>query len=328
MFWYVFSRHVFVNTNKTTEGLEEIHSELQRPKLQNALRVGAPDVLAAFIEVYNVFAKVLLVSFKHSRQQIPKILDDVLIGKVLTDHPLEECLFRIKEHPNSIALADCMGADINAALGNAIVRRVVLFSALANDVELLQHITGHIAELNTDIALAAIGCISYAWEDHYSSEVLAGISRAYIALLLSSVSPEVCSATLNCLFETINNQLHMSALTYKPSTGDFEELREFISNSSISKLQSLMNALRDTPALSNAMIQISGVVPLFSTSIPTNGKRPHIGLYLKSWGPLLSSAGNANSVWLFLIMVVAQMLTLTQGLRYSLRCCFRVSYFL
>jgi hypothetical protein len=173
----------------------------------------------------------------------------------------------------------------------------VYASAVLGDVQLLQKILRHAAELNTDIALAAVECVPNAWCD-CSPGVELDLATAYLGLISATKSPEVCSAAMMQLAETFDKKFAQTMPAEKPvnfhSVVD-DDIRVF--SLDISTLQKAVKGRKETPSLLNARITISGAIPLFkefSYHLLHRSGEPD-RRYLQHWGRMLSAAGEANN---------------------------------
>jgi hypothetical protein len=283
------------------DGLVDIEAAFQTPNVQASLHQAVPEIQAAYLEIYNIFAKIILAT-PASPENGSEALIRAFIQKPLTNHRFEMHL--LENNPNSITMATALAlvSDINATLGNAIVRRAVYVSAIKNNLEMLQVILKSIMELNTDIILTTIKCVSQAWGQNHSPASLAGLAKAYLDLTAASTSPDISTAAMGHLLETIDQQLLLVNQSSVSELSNLDDMRASAADTSISRLQEPLKGLRDTPSLSNARIGISGAICLFNELGHSASDEPSKldRSYLESWGSLLASAGDPNNVCPFI----------------------------
>jgi hypothetical protein len=185
---------------------------------------------------------------------------------------------------------------LHSLLENAIVRRSVYVSAITRDLISLQKSLKYAAELNTDVALAAVDCVPNSWEKGNSLTTISDFVKGYIGLIGLSKSPEVCSVALSRLAKTIDEYFANAKLDLKPEHSSYDEVRAF--KFDIAELQNSVHGRMETPSLSNARIRISGAIPLFKelTNYTTSQSGKPGRTFLEPWGELLATAGATNNV--------------------------------
>lgn len=266
----------------------DIAALFETPEMQRRLSSGPSETLATYFEVYNTFAKIVLASRSNTSKKGSESAVQIAASHLFADNPWEEYLLLIVKHSDSM----------DGLLGNAIIRRAVYTSAITVDVESLQKALKHTAELNTDIALAAVECVSDSWAN-CSSAMSLDVAKAYLGLITVTDSIEVCSAALSQLADTFESRFKYAkpaGKTTRPSDIHDDDSRVF--SFDISGLQKPVLGRKEAPSLSNAWIRISGTIPFFKELsfhlFPSSAKPQR--QYLEAWGRSLSAAGVADNV--------------------------------
>lgn len=269
---------------------------------------GCPEILAAYLEVSNTIARILL--SVHAKMPVT---DDHSHLASITDHlflhdTYEEFLDLMKTYPTLTASIGGSELSVNTALAcKTVVRRAVFTAALRDDTLGLQNVISFAAALDTDVALEAIEVIPQAWGSHTSADTLFGLIKAYMGAIEMTQSPEVRSVAIVNLAEVVDQLFGRvdpsnaepgqnsggTKLTQHPSL----DLNEMV-RGEIKGLGALLQDGSKTPSLSNAEIRISGSLLVceyvsqkhFNRALNTYKQR------MESWGKLLSGAGNASNV--------------------------------
>jgi len=184
--------------------------------------------------------------------------------------------------------ADGSSYPVNAALYcNSIIRQAIYKTALLQDVLELQEVVKNAVQLDIDIALLALDDIPRIWEAFKSPQVLQGLVELYVNVIEGCSSAEVRSIALDNLAEMLDKQSRLTGI----SSG--------LINPGLSQMWPAVQDGKGSPQLSNSKIRISGSMMLYDISRSPQDS-PRGGRRLESWGELLSGAGNANHVSLFI----------------------------
>jgi hypothetical protein len=263
---------------------------------------GCPEIVAAYLEVSNTIAGILLYSRHLHATPNPSDLAFVMDHLFLHD-AYEEILDLMKTHPTLTASIQGSECSVNTALScNAVVRRAVFTTALRADTLGLQNVISFAAALDTDVALAAVEIIPNAWGSHTSAGALFGLVKAYMSAIEMTQSPEVRAAAIFNIAEVVDqlfgridskNVERGQNKTQHPSLDLNEAIR-----SEIKGLGALLKDETKTPSLSNAEIRISGSLLVceyvsqkhFNRALDTYKSR------MEAWGKLLVGAGDASNV--------------------------------
>jgi hypothetical protein len=270
-----------------------IISSIKKSMTMNFFRGTYRDILAAYLEVENTIAKILLFQPINSGEGDSASTIKDIAHQIFADNATEEFDAITKNYVDTSL--ESPGVD---TLCNTIVRRAIYTAALSYDEVALQTLFGSIAALNTDIVLAALDCVSVAWKNHSSIKSLYGVSKAYIGLLEASTNPEVCA----CICYDLANILDKSFSSLKASEpiylGDFGEV-DIGLNDAIHQLGITLRH-NDNPSFSNARIRISGFLLINEHTSYRHNLVPkeEYGSRMKAWGRLLREAGNASNVYL------------------------------
>jgi hypothetical protein len=223
----------------------------------------------------------------------PSIRD---VKKILfEDHADKEFDSLMKEY---LEMAQSSGTR-DAALGKAIIRRAIYNAAITEDANTLLKIFENAAALNKDIVLAAIDCVSGAWQNMLVQEADFPVLRAFIGLLENSRSPEIRSKAclilveaLGKLFDTIKDlQTRNGAYEY---TSAQSTIQQWIMN-----LGTILQRGPQSPSLHNAQVRISGWIMLCNFENQKSCSKlltPQFRKGLAAWGDLLSLAGTSTNV--------------------------------
>ena len=249
------------------------------------------DILAAYLEVENTVAKILLFQPINSGEgQSALIIKDVA-RQIFAENAAEEFAgIKGKYVDTSLELP---GVE---TLSYTIVRRAIYTAALSDDEVALQTLLGDIAALNTDIVLATLDCVSVAWKNNSSIKSLYGVSKAYISLLEASKNPEVCACICYELAEILDKSFASIKTSEPIDLGDFGKLHIDLNDA----MRQLSMTLRsnDNPSFSNARIRISGFLLIDEHTSYRHNQIPkeEYKSRMKVWGRLLWEAGNASNV--------------------------------
>jgi hypothetical protein len=295
-------------TKISVDGLGQLASLLKGFKMWSFFESGCPEILAAYLEVSNTIARILLSSSSSSLSEASHSYLTSVIDHLFLHDAYEEFLDLMKTYPTLTASIGGSECRVNTTLAcNAVVGRAAFTAALREDTLGLQNVISFAAALDTDVALAAIDVIPDAWESHTSADALFGLTKAYMGAIEISQSPEVRSAAIGKLAEVVDQlfgRIDSSKEESRHNSGPAEmtqhpslDLNEMI-RSEIKGLGALLQDGTKTPALSNAEIRISGSLLVceyvsqkhFNRALNTYNQR------MESWGKLLVEAGNASNV--------------------------------
>lgn len=277
------------------DGISDIVSALQKNQSQKSVKFWSPNIQAAYLELYTTFAKIVLGTPTSIIERCSESLILAITQPVFMDNSLEQDTNLTKKHAE-LANYFTSSNSLSSALGNAIARRAVYTSALREDITSLQTFLRHTAELNIDIALAAVKCVPDAWEHTNSPGHLSDVAQAYLGLIGVSNSPEICSAAISLLAETIDKQSVKVDLNSNSGHLIEDGIRAF--DFDVTEFQKSIHERMNTPSLSNAHIRISGAIPLFkelARSLRCQPKQSDRS-YLVPWGNLLATAGGVENV--------------------------------
>lgn len=292
---FILEKRLILDPASSTDGLLDIASALESLEVQKRERFKSPDILAAYLEIYNTFAKIILRKDNSSNNIGLEPLIQTVTQRRFTFHSLGENTMLVNKHFNLVREAESTNHNLNSALGIAIARRSVYISAITGDIGSLGKILEYAAELNTDIALAVVDCVPNAWELSKPSTSVSDIGKTYIRLIRLSKSPEVTSAAISHLADTINKQFESTKSKLESEhLGDIK-IQAF--DYDIAELQDTIDGRMETPSLSNARLKISGAIPLFKefTRLLSSQSTKPDRSYLVSWGGLLATAGDAHN---------------------------------
>lgn len=269
---------------------------------------GCPEILAAYLEVSNAIAQILL----SSRKTLPETSGESYLISIM-DHlflhdSYEEFLELMKTYPTLTASIRGSECSVNTALAcSAVVRRAAFTSALREDTLSLQNVISFAAALDTDVALAAIEVISDAWGSRTSAGTLFGLINAYMGAIGITQSPEVRAVAIFDLAEVVDQLFGRidSTHTERGQSGGAPKMTQHPSldlnemiRTEIKGLGALLQDSTRTPSLSNAEIRISGslLVCEYVSQKHFNRALDSYKPRIEAWGKLLVGAGNANNV--------------------------------
>jgi hypothetical protein len=268
---------------------------------------GCPEILAAYLEVSNTIARILISSRNSDTSSCDSKLASVTDHLFLHDS-YGEFLDLMKTYPTLTASIGGSECSVNTALAcNAVVRRSVFTAALRDDTLSLQKVISFAAALDTDVALTGIEAIPDAWASHTSADALLGLIKAYMGAIEMSQSPEVRAVAITNLAEVVDNlfgRINSKNMERGQNSGPAKipqhpslDLNEMV-QSEIKGLGALLQDGIKTPSLFNAEIRISGSLLVceyvsqkhFNRPLDTSKSR------MEAWGKLLVGAGNASNV--------------------------------
>jgi hypothetical protein len=295
-------------TNISADGLHQLASLLKSSKMWSFFESGCPEILAAYLEVSNTLAGILLSARNKplgtsDASQLASVMDHLFLHDTYG-----EFLDLMKTYPTLTASIGGSELSVNTALAcNAVVRRAVLTAALREDTLGLQNVISFAAALDTNVALAAVEVIPDAWSSYASADTLFGLVKTYMGAIEMTKSPDVRSAAIVNLAEIVDQlfgRIDSSTAERGQNGGNAKmtqypslDLNEMI-RGEIKGLGALLQDATKTPSLSNAEIRISGSLLVceyvsqkhFNRALNTYKPR------MEAWGKLLAGAGNASNV--------------------------------
>ncbi|KAG0647573.1 tRNA (cytidine(32)-2 -O)-methyltransferase non-catalytic subunit TRM732 [Hyphodiscus hymeniophilus] len=296
---FVLDRRLALHFESAIDGLDQLASFLESPKMWTYFKSGCPEILAAYLEVSNSIARILIFSRK-SRNISTQLKIGSIMDQLFFRDTYEEFLGLIKTYPTitvSIRGTEC---SVNTALAcNAILHRSVFSSALREDTLCLQNVIAFATTLDIDVVLAAVEVIPDTWGNHTSVGTLLGLIKTYMGAIEATKSPEVRATAIFNLAEVVDRMLGRIDLKNFKSNQNSQlarelhhtslDLNEMVQNE-IQGLGTLLQNGMKTPSLSNAEIRISGsLLNLFNRAFDTFQSR------MEAWGKLLGVAGASTN---------------------------------
>ena len=269
---------------------------------------GCPEILAAYLEVVNIIARILLSARHSSHAASRSSYMTLLMDQFFAHDSFEEFTAIMQTYPIFIALEIGSPCSENTALAcNAVVRRSIFTAALREDTLGLQNVISFVTALHTDITIAALESVPDAWAYVTSVDSLFGLIKAYMSAIKKTKSSEVravavfnLAGVLDQIFgrvESTNVERGQNSdparLTQHPSLNLLEMVR-----GEIKDLETLLQDGARTPSLSNAEIRITGSVLVCEYVFQKHSNRAlnTCKPRMEAWGKLLVAAGNSNNV--------------------------------
>ena len=287
------------HANLGLDGLGQLASLLKSSKRWRFLESGCPEIIAAYLEVSNSIAKILLSS--GNSYTASGRTDRASITDRLFPHDTYKEFLDLMQ---TVRRTEC---SVNTALAcNAVVRHSAFASALREDTIGLQKAVCFAATLDTDVALAAIEIIPEAWRASTSTDALFGLTKSYMGAIKMTQCPEVRAAVIFNLAAMIDQLFGgIDSKSTEGQTNGPAKINQYPSldlNESVRReiegLGALLQHGTKTPSLSNAEIRISGSVMVceYVSQKHFNRAMNTYKLRMEAWGKLLVDSGIASNV--------------------------------
>ena len=216
------------------------------------LETGNPEILAAYLEIVNSVAKILLpIRGDDIRSEDQPLLDALL--DTFADDSFEEFEILLEAYNKVVRSSGGPSNGLFATLGNAIARRAIYTAALKSDEAALERILISTTSINIDVTLAALDCLPDAWEHITSVDTLNRIAKAYITLLGVTKSSEVSAVTLSNLKTLLDR---IVAAGNAKAGGDGKTFAYL----DVASIRFACRTSMDTPSLSNSQLAMGGFV--------------------------------------------------------------------